>query len=166
MLCKSTIQAGILKIAKLAPATKSTIQAFIMKVILKARECSKGRTRANLEVTELQYKAALHELFFSAPPVLDMKAKLGPNLVSHVKQVIPGALLALHKIVMPLIQGGWAVEIWCCNRKKVLVSLHTTVAERKVLAPQGTHCFFIASLDTCNEGPHHAVCSNDESFEK
>ena len=63
MLCKSTIKAVILKVAALAPVTESAIQALILNVILKAMDVSKGRTRANLEVTELQYKAALHELF-------------------------------------------------------------------------------------------------------
>ena len=87
--------------------------------MLKAMELSKGRTRANLEATELQYKAALHELFLSDPPVLDMKAKLGPNLVSQVKQVTPGALLAVHNISMPLIQSGCGNMV--LQSKKVLV---------------------------------------------
>ena len=119
-----------------------------------------------MEATELQYKAALHEFFLSAPPILDMQAKLGPNLVSHVKQVTPGALLAVHKIIMPLIQSGGGNLV--LQSKKVLVSLHTTVAEIKTLVPQGTHCMLLASLaslDTFSEGPHHAMCSNRGSFE-
>ena len=118
-MCRSTIQAVIPEVATLTPVTKPTIKAFILKVNLKGIECSKGRARANLEVTELQYKAALHELFSSAPSILDMKAKLGPNLVSHVKQVTLGALLAVHKIFMPLIQGGCGNLV--LQSKKVLV---------------------------------------------
>ena len=73
-----------------------------------------------------------------------MKAKLGPNLVAHVKQVTPGALLAVHTIFMPLIQGG--CENLVLQAEKVLVSLHTTVAEHIILVPQGTHCFSLPVL--------------------
>ena len=98
-----------------------------------------------------------------AQPVLDMKAKLGPNLVSHVKQVTPGALLAVHKIFMPLNQSGCGHLV--LQSKKVLVSLHTTVAQHNIGAT-GHSLFFLAGLDTCSEGPNHAMCSNDENFEK
>ena len=92
---------------------------------------SKGSTGATWEVTALQYKAALHELLLSAPPVLDTKAKVVPNFVSNVKQVTPGALLAVHKSFMPIVQGGCGNLV--LRSKQVLVSLHTTVAERNIL---------------------------------
>ena len=64
------------------------------------------RGKANLRVTDVQYKHALYECLVADPPLLDMRSKLGPRLCAHVKQVEPGHLMAVHKAWMPLINNG------------------------------------------------------------
>ena len=61
---------------------------------------TRSRTKPNLQVTEEQYKDALHALLVAEPPLLDMKSKLGPGLAKHVKQVTPGHLVSLEEIMV------------------------------------------------------------------
>ena len=56
----------------------------------------KQKSNATLQVSEHQYKAAFDALLLT-PPLIDMQTKLGPQSCSHVKQVTPGNLMAIHK---------------------------------------------------------------------
>ena len=106
---------------------------FIQAPTMEALHFGKKRTRPNLEVPEQQYKVALTELFLNSPPILDMRAKVGPKLASTVKQVSPGHLLAIHKAWPTLIDCGCANLV--LQSKKILSALHQLVAENRILIP-------------------------------
>ena len=78
-------------------------------------------SKANLQVSEHQYEAAFRALLLT-PPLIDMQTKLGPQLCSHVKQVTPGHLMAIHKAWMPLIERGCSDVI--LQSQKIKVALH------------------------------------------
>ena len=74
--------------------------------LLLSPRVTRARTKPNLSVSEVQYKEALHALLVADPPMLDLKAKLGPELAQHLKQVTPGHLVSLEKLWYQLISSG------------------------------------------------------------
>ena len=74
-------------------------------VLLSPRH-TRSRTRPNLNVSEMQYKEALYAVLVADPLILDLKAKLGPELAEHQKQVTPGHLCSLEKLWNLLISSG------------------------------------------------------------
>ena len=70
-----------------------------------------------------------------------MRSKLGPQLSTHVKQVDPGHLMAMHKTWMPLIDSG-------CNnlvlqRYKIWHALHSLANENSILIQADTTPFIV-----------------------
>ena len=97
---------------------------------------TRARSKPNLSVSEVQYKEALHALLVADPPMLDLKAKLGPNLVQHQKQVAPGHLVSLEKLWYHLISSGCKQLV--LQSQKIRSALHTLVAENSLLIAAGT----------------------------
>ena len=97
---------------------------------------TRSRSKPNLNVSEVQYKEALHALLVADPPMLDLKAKLGPELAQHQKHVTPGHLVSLVKLWDLLISSGCKQLV--LQSQKIRSSLHTLVSENSLLIPEGT----------------------------
>ena len=103
---------------------------------LQSPKITRSRTKPNLQVTEEQYKDALHALLVAEPPLLDMRSKLGPVLATHVKQVTPGHLVSLQKLWYQLINKGCKQLVLQSN--KIKLALFKLVHENSVLILSGT----------------------------
>ena len=103
---------------------------------LQSPKITRSRTKPNLQVTEEQYKDALHALLVAEPPLLDMRSKLGPVLAKHVKQVTPGHLVSLEKLWYQLIIKGCKQLVLQSN--KIKSSLFALVHENSLLIQPGT----------------------------
>ena len=97
---------------------------------------TRSRTTPNLQVTEDQYKDALHALLVAEAPLLDMKTKLGPHLAEKRKQVTPGHLVSLEKLWYPLINAGCTQLVLQSN--KIKLALFKFVNENSFLIQPGT----------------------------
>ena len=97
---------------------------------------TRSRSKPNLSVSEVQYKEALHALLVADPPMLDLNAKLGPELAQHQKQVTPGHLVSLVKLWDILISSGCKQLV--LQSQTIRSSLHTLVSENSLLIPVGT----------------------------
>ena len=97
---------------------------------------TRARTRPNLNVSEDQYKNALHALLVAAPPMVDLKTRLGPQLAKHQKQVTPGHLVSLEKFWHPLINNGCQQLV--LQSQKIRSALHQLVHENSLLIREGT----------------------------
>lgn len=104
--------------------------------VLLSPKPTRSRTRPNLNVSEMQYKDALHALLVADPPILDMRAKLGPDLAKHQKQVTPGHLCSLEKLWYPLISSGCQQLV--LQSQKIRAALHTLLCENSSLIVEGT----------------------------
>ena len=89
------------------------------------------RGRANLSVTDGQYKEALYQALVVDPPLIDMRNKLGPRLCSHVKQVEPSHIMSLQKAWMPWINMGCRNLV--LQSKKISSALSTLSRENSPL---------------------------------
>ena len=103
---------------------------------LQSPKITRSRTKPNLQVTEEQYKDALHALLVAEPPLLDMRSKLGPVLAKHVKQVTPGQLVSLEKLWYQLINKGCNQLVLQSN--KIKIALFKLVHENSLLILPGT----------------------------
>ena len=103
---------------------------------LQSPKVTRSRTKPNLQVTEEQYKDALHALLVAEPPLLDMRSKLGPVLAKHVKQVTPGQLVSLEKLWYQLINKGCNQLVLQSN--KIKIALFKLVHENSLLILPGT----------------------------
>ena len=103
---------------------------------LQSPKITRSRTKPNLQVTEEQYKDALHALLVAEPPLLDMRSKLGPVLAKHVKQVTPGQLVSLEKLWYQLINKGCKQLVLQSN--KIKIALFKLVHENSLLILPGT----------------------------
>ena len=103
---------------------------------LQSPKVTRSRTKPNLQVTEEQYKDALHALLVAEPPLLDMRSKLGPVLAKHVKQVTPGQLVSLEKLWYQLINKGCNQLVLQSN--KIKVALFKLVHDNSLLIQPGT----------------------------
>ena len=103
---------------------------------LQSPKITRSRTKPNLQVTEEQYKDALHALLVAEPPLLDMRSKLGPVLAKHVKQVTPGQLVSLEKLWYQLIIKGCKQLVLQSN--KIKIALFKLVHENSLLILSGT----------------------------
>ena len=104
--------------------------------LLLSPRATRARSKSNLNVSEVQYKEALHALLVAYPPMLDLKAKLGPELAQHQKQVTPGHLVSLEKLWYPLISSGCKQLV--LQSQKIRSALHTLVSENSLLIAEGT----------------------------
>ena len=96
----------------------------------------RARSKPNLNVSGDKYKEALHALLLADPPVLNLRAKLGPELAQHQKQVTPGHLMSLEKLWYPLISSGCKQLV--LQSQKIRAALHLLVAEHSLLIAVGT----------------------------
>ena len=81
-------------------------------------------------------KDALYQLLVADPPLLDMRSKLGPQLCTHVKQVDPGHLMAIHAFWMPLIKSGCKKMV--LQSKTIWQTLHSLANENNILIQADT----------------------------
>ena len=96
----------------------------------------RARSKPNLNVSEVQYKEALHAVLVADPPMLDLKAKLGPELAQHLQQVTPGHLVSLEKLWLQLISSGCKQLV--LQSRKIRSALHTLVSDNSLLIADGT----------------------------
>ena len=68
--------------------------------------------------------------------MLDLKAKLGPELAQHLKQVTPGHLVSLEKMWLQLISSG--CKQFVLQSQKIRSALHTLVSQHSLLIADGT----------------------------
>ena len=111
------------------------------------------RSRANLQVTGMQYKDALYELLVDDPPVLGTRSKLGPGLCSHVRQMLPGHLMAMQKVWMPFINMGCKKMV--LQSKQIRCSLHSLVGELNLFIYPDTKSLLV--LVIIDEGSQHIM---------
>ena len=104
--------------------------------LLLSPRTTRARSKPNLSVSEVQYKEALHALLVADPPMLDLKAKLGPELAQHPKQVTPGHLVSLEKLWHKLISSGCMQLV--LQSQTIGSALHTLVSEHSFLIADGT----------------------------
>ena len=126
---------------KQAFASRVIQSSFASRVVQWLTPCSPLRSQGqgqtpNLQVTEEQYKDALHALLVAEPPLLDMRSKLGPVFAKHLKQVTPGHLVSLEKLWYQLINKGCKQLVLQSN--KIKLALFKLVHENSVLIPSGT----------------------------
>ena len=115
------------------------------------------RGRANLLVTDVQYKHALYECLVADPPLLDMRSKLGPRLCAHVKQVEPGHLMAVQKAWMPLINNGCKNLV--LQSKKISSALHSLALENSLLIQAGGPLSLIVPVVVIDVKEHIMACA-------
>ena len=72
----------------------------------------------------------------AAPPMVDLKTRLGPQLAKHQKQVTPGHLVSLEKFWHPLINNGCQQLV--LQSQKIRSALHQLVHENSLLIREGT----------------------------
>ena len=97
--------------------------------LLLSPRLTRARSKPNLSVSEVQYKEALHALLVADPPMLDMNAKLGPELAYTQKQVTPGHLVSLEKLWYKLISSGCKQLV--LQSQKIRSALHFLVSEAR-----------------------------------
>ena len=98
---------------------------------------TRARSKPNLSASEMQYTQAVHALLVANPPLVHLKAKLGPQLAQHPKQVTPGHLVSLEKLWYGLINCG--CQSLVLQSQKIRSALHTLVSENSSLIADGTH---------------------------
>ena len=113
-----------------------------MDATMDAMQMKRQRTRASIGISDLQYKAALHELWMQTP-IMDIAKQLGPTLANTCRKVTPGQLMTIHPLFMPLIESGCATLV--LQSTKIMTALNQLVVENPILVPNSC----------CGQGTEH-----------
>ena len=73
---------------------------------LQSPKITRSRTKPNLQVTEEQYKDALHALLVAEPPLLDMRNKFGSSISQACEAGDSRATCILGEVVVSTNQQG------------------------------------------------------------